>query len=202
MTDIAKMFIGQLADHFIPKDKLDPGVVEETIEKQALLLAAHEAGIHDGKNDFDRIKALDTARDDLAKAGVGADKIAAARARIGQIELPREVPAFGQLLALPTDVKQTLLAVQAVARMEAILKGESGFAEPRLFGDEAPYLQAAQNGVLQFMQGGASADALADVKSQITDPVNAVWQRHYGVDLINTNQGGETPPAVKLKPTR
>ncbi|MBN8520391.1 MAG: hypothetical protein J0L77_00645 [Alphaproteobacteria bacterium] len=210
---IERMFLGQLVEAFVPKDQLGQQTINEIKKLQAALLIAHETGVDTGKKSFERIRPMTDILKDLEAAQVSSlnEIYVASQTRIGVEPLPRDVPAFGDLLAspktgisgtLPAGVKNALLAYQAAARLEAILTRGETFFKPRYNEQTEPaYLVEVQKAVEASLLAQENKveitpeeqNAYRVVAARARAGANQVWQSFYGQDLIPA--GGSSAPS-------
>lgn len=197
---IATMKILDLCKQFVPESALDSAELDKAKEMQALLLAAHEHGVDEGKDVFDRLRKGDRAQldADLRAADLNPDALLAQNLeRIGVETIPAEVPAIAQIARVPQDAKTALLMMQGLARLESLKDGVApDFQEPRIFRPDAekgikgdpPLLTKIQEKLLDHMKAGTAPTALslAVLRSETVSEINALWARSFdGAQLLH-----------------
>lgn len=188
--NIANMKILELVREYVPAGALDPAELERAKEMQALLLAAHENDVDNGKDVFERLRNGDRKKleADLLSAGIDpAEALAQNINRIGQEIIPAEVPAIAQIARIPQDVKNALLLLQAVARLETLDTTPPTFQEPRIFDNDPEILQMAQRCLLAHMKEGGSRPSRTTMhflNRQAVSEINGIWESEYGQPLL------------------
>lgn len=192
----SKLRLGELIGQHVPRNMVDPAIIENAIQTQAALVIANESGLDAGKKVFERIRPLEQIITELDQHGVADAEVSIkdmAEHLIGDMVIPSDVPSFGDILgkSLPFEVKDALLAAQAAARIDEALQGQN-FAAPRIGEKDPAFLKDAQTSLQAILTAHEIGTEISqEDKTQFQaaagraiDGANQIWQSRFGLDLI------------------